>query len=150
MSADWTFVVGPGGAAMDAGTAAVGQGDVFVSATPNLLFRLDRATGSPRWLGTTGPDLFAYQPLTLAGGALYAINDAGFLVVVDAGSGRPIMQRLISLDGGFDHCLGVGAGVSVARNTVYVPCDAGGLNDLAGLPGPAGGLVAYRLVSGAS
>jgi hypothetical protein len=55
---------------------------------------------------------------------------------------------MIALDGGFDHCLGVGAGASVARHTLYVPCDAGGPNDLAGLPGPAGGLVAYRLADG--
>lgn len=41
--------------------------------------------------------------------------------------------------------LGAGAGVAIARNTAFVPCDAGGLHDIAGLPGTAGGVVAYRL-----
>jgi outer membrane protein assembly factor BamB len=144
MTAAWTTWVGPGGALMDAGTAAVGDRDVYVGATPNLVFGLRRQTGQVRRLTTTGLDAFAYQPLTLANGVLYALNDAGFLVGIDAASGAPLLHRLLALDGGFLHCLGVGAGVAVARNTVYAPCDAGGLADLAGVPGPPGGLVAYR------
>ena len=144
MTAAWTYFVGPGGAFMDGGTTAVGDSDVYVSATPNLVFSLRKDTGRMRRLSTTGLDLFAYQPLTLANGVLYAVNDAGFLVGIDAASGTPLLHRSIGLDGGFVHCLGVGAGVAVARHTVYAPCDAGGLADLAGLPGPPGGLVAYR------
>jgi outer membrane protein assembly factor BamB len=144
MAAAWKFTVGPGGAFMDGGTAAVGDHDVYVSATPNVVFGLGRDTGAVRWVGATGADLFAYQPVTLANGVLYAINDAGFLVGMDAASGAPLLHRLISNDGGFQNCLGVGAGVAVARGLVYAPCDAGGLADLAGLPSPAGGLVAYR------
>jgi hypothetical protein len=97
-----------------------------------------------RWVATTGLDVFAYQPLTVANGVLYGINDAGFLVGIDAASGAPLLHRAIALDGGFGSCLGVGAGIAVARNLVYAPCDSGGLADLAGLPSPAGGLVAYR------
>ncbi|HJR25568.1 MAG TPA: PQQ-binding-like beta-propeller repeat protein [Acidimicrobiales bacterium] len=144
MTAAWTFFVGPGGAFMDAGTPAVGGRDVYVGATPNLVYGLQKDTGRVRRLATTGIDVFAYQPLTLANGVLYAVNDAGFLVGIDASSGAPLLHRLLAADGGFAHCLGVGAGVAVARNTVYAPCDAGGLVDLAGLPSPPGGLVAYR------
>ena len=144
MTAAWTFFVGPGGAFMDGATAAVGAGEVYVGATPNLVYGLERDTGRVRSLATTGPDLFAYQPLTLANGVLYAVNDAGFLVGIDAASGAPLLHRPIAVDGGFAHCLGVGAGVAVARNLVYAPCDAGGLADLAAVPGPPGGLVAYR------
>lgn len=145
MTAEWRFFVGPGGAAMHAGTAAVDGTTIHVGATPNLVFALDRDRGTPAWVSTTGADSFAYQPLTIANGVLYGINDLGALVSFDAASGTPVLHRLLALDGGFEHCLGVGAGVAVARNTVYAPCDAGGPVDLAGLPSAPGGLVAYRL-----
>ena len=119
---------------MDGATAAVGDRDVYVGATPNLVYRLEKDSGRLRWLTTTGVDLFAYQPLTLANGVLYAINDTGVLVGIDAASGRAAAATTDRGDGGFTQCLGVGAGVAVARDTVYAPCDAGGLADLAGLP----------------
>jgi hypothetical protein len=128
---------------MDGATAAVGTEDVYVGATPNVVYGLERDRGTMRWVSATGLDLFAYQPVTLANGVLYGINDAGFFVGIDAASGAPLLHRPIAVDGGFQQCLGVGAGVAVARNLVFVPCDAGGPNDLAGLPGSAGGLVAY-------
>jgi outer membrane protein assembly factor BamB len=145
MTAEWTFLVGPGGAAMDGATAAVDAERVLVAATPNLLFGLGREGGDVRWAGTSDVDLFSYQPVTVADGVLYVINDVGLLVAVDAATGLPLARRPIAADGGFDQCLGVGAGVAVARHTAFVPCDAGGLHDLAGLPSPAGGLVAYRV-----
>ncbi|MDQ3106985.1 MAG: PQQ-binding-like beta-propeller repeat protein, partial [Actinomycetota bacterium] len=145
MIAKWTFFVGPGGPAMHAATAAVGDDRIHVGATPNLVFGLDRRDGSLGWASTTTTDLFAYQPLTLANGVLYVINDLGMLVAIDAGGGAPLMHRPIAVDGGFQQCLGVGAGVAVARHTVYVPCDAGGPVDLAGVPSSPGGVVAYRL-----
>ena len=144
MAADWRFFVGPGGPAMHSATAAVGDGRVHVGATPDLLFGLDTGTGALRWAATSGLDLFAYQPLTLAGGTLYGIEDSGGLFAIDAATGRTLATRRIATDGGFAQCLGVGAGVAVAGDTLFVPCDAGGPNDLAGLPGTAGGLVAYR------
>jgi outer membrane protein assembly factor BamB len=144
MAAAWRFLVGPGGAFMDGATAAVTSADVFVGATPNLVYGLRNHDGRARWTTSTGTDLFAYQPLTSANGVLYAINDAGFLLALDATTGALLDQRAIAADGGFTQCLGVGAGVAVARNLVFAPCDAGGPNDLAALPGSPGGLVAYR------
>jgi glucose dehydrogenase len=144
MQARWRFFVGPGGPASHAATAAVGHDRLYVGATPNLVFDLDRSTGSPEWVATTASDLFAYQPITLANGVLYTINDLGMLVALDARTGAPVVQRSIATDGGSTQCLGVGAGVAVARNTVFVPCDAGGPSDLAGAPGSPGGVVAYR------
>lgn len=145
MRAAWTAFAGPGGAAMAAGTAAVADGRILVGGTPNLLFAFDQDDGRVGWRSATGLDVFAYQPLTTANGVLYAINDAGALLAHDAATGVPLLRRSISTDGGFPHCLGVGAGVAVARGMVFAPCDAGGLSDLAGLPSPPGGLVAYRL-----
>lgn len=141
----WTAFVGPGGPAMHAGTASVADGRIHVGATPNLLFGFDQSDGDLEWASTTGVDVFAYQPVTTANGVLYAVNDLGSLLAFDAATGRPVLARPLAADGGFSQCLGVGAGVAVARGTVFAPCDAGGLADLAGLPAPAGGLLAYRL-----
>ena len=145
MDRAWVFPVGPGGAFMDGATAAIDGDQILVGATPNLLYGLGGHAGDLRWVGTTDADLFAYQPLTVANRVLYAINDLGLLLGFDATTGRPLLRRSIALDGGFQQCLGVGAGVAVARHTVFAPCDAGGPHDLAGLPSPPGGLVAYRL-----
>lgn len=145
MTAAWTAFVGPGGPAMHSATATVADGRIHVGATPDLLFGFAKDDGRLRWLSTTGADAFAYQPLSSANGVLYAINDLGSLLAFDARNGRPLVDRSIAVDGAFTQCLGVGAGVAVARHTVFVPCDAGGLSDLAGLPSPPGGLVAYRL-----
>jgi outer membrane protein assembly factor BamB len=145
MQAAWTAFVGPGGPAMHSATASVADGRIHVGATPNLLFGFDQETGGLGWLSTSGVDAFAYQPVTTANGVLYGINDLGLLLAFDAATGSPLANRLLAADGGFDQCLGVGAGVAVAGGTVFAPCDAGGLSDLAGLPSPAGGLVAYRL-----
>jgi outer membrane protein assembly factor BamB len=145
MNPQWRFFVGPGGAFQDSGTAALTGGRIVTGATPNLLFGLDAARGSLDWISQTGLDVFAYQPLTAANGVLYAINDVGSLLAYDAATGAPLVDRSIALDAKLTQCLGVGAGVAVARNTVFAPCDAGGLSDLAGLPADPGGLVAYRL-----
>jgi outer membrane protein assembly factor BamB len=145
MRAAWRAFLGPGGPAMHSGTAAVAGGRIVVGATPNLVFELDQRTGRVGWLSTTGVDVFAYQPVSVANGVVYAINDLGALVALDAATGRPLLHRLIAGDGGFGQCLGVGAGVAVAHGTVFAPCDAGALPDLAGLPAPPGGVVAYRL-----
>lgn len=144
MKAKWTFFAGPGGAAMDSVTAAVDGDGIFVGATPNPLFRLDKNSGSLRWLSGSGPDVFAYQPVTVANGVVFTITDFGVLAGVGTKSGRTVVQRVLSVDGGFQQCIGVGAGVAVARHMVFAPCDAGGLVDLAGLPASPGGVVAYR------
>lgn len=145
MRAAWTALVGPGGPAMDSVTASVADGRIHVGATPNLLFGFDQDAGGVDWLSTSGVDAFAYQPITTANGVLYVIDDIGSLLAFDSATGVPLASHPIAGDGGFSQCLGVGAGVAVAGGTVFAPCDAGGLSDLAGLPSPAGGLVAYRL-----
>jgi outer membrane protein assembly factor BamB len=145
MERAWAVSVGPGGPASHSATAAVDAAGIAVGATPNAVLGLDAAAGGVRWASATGVELFAYQPLTAAGGVLYAVNDTGSLLALDGGTGLPLLQRDIALDGGFGQCLGVGAGVAVALHTVFAPCDAGGTVDLAGVTGNAGGLVAYRL-----
>lgn len=147
MTASWRVFVGPGGPAMHSATASVDPTGIHVGATPDLVLDLDPETGALDWASSTGLDAFAYQPISSAHGVLYALNDSGSLLALDARSGLPLLQRDLALDGGFGNCLGVGAGVAVAVHTVFAPCDAGGTVDLAGVPSNAGGLVAYRLPS---
>ena len=147
MSARWRLFVGPGGPAMHSGTAAVDATGIHVGATPDLVLDLDRDSGDLGWASHTGLDAFAYQPISAAHGVLYALNDSGSLLGLDARNGLPVLQRDVASDGGFGNCLGVGAGVAVAQHTVFAPCDAGGTVDLAGVPSNPGGLVAYRVAS---
>ncbi|MGA8256841.1 MAG: PQQ-binding-like beta-propeller repeat protein [Nocardioides sp.] len=144
MRVDWQRFVGSGGAAMNSGTSAVAAGHVFTPATPNLVLAHDDGDGSLLWASTTEVDAFAYGPVTHANGVLYAVNNAGFLVALEARTGRLLTRSLIARHGQAGQCLGVGSGVAVARNTVYAPCNGGGLADLAGLSPDPGGLVAYR------
>lgn len=144
MTPAWRFFVEPGGPFQHSGTAALDGERLLVGATPNLLLGLT-GHGSLDWVSETGVDVFAYQPLTVANGVLYAINDTGSLLSFDAATGRPVADHSIAADGGHRQCLGAGAGVAVARNTVFAPCDAGGTADLAGMPTSPGGLVAYWL-----
>ena len=145
MTPRWKFFVGPGGAFQDSGTAALTGNRIAVGATPNLLFGLGAATGGLDWASQTGADAFAYQPLTAANGVLYAINDVGSLLAYDASTGVPLADRSIALDGGHTQCTGAGAGVAVARGTVFAQYNACGLTDVAGaaesysrLPSPTG------------
>jgi hypothetical protein len=71
---------------------------------------------------------------------VYTITDLGHLVAFETTTGRMLLQRPINLDARVTTCLGTGAGVAVARHTVYAPCDAGGFL----LGGFTGGIVAYR------
>lgn len=144
MTADWRFYVGPGGPAMDAGTSAVGANHLFVPATPNLVFSLEREGGALSWVSTMEMSLFPYGPVTHANGVLYSVNDVGFLIAIDASTGLVLSRSLISASGQAGQCFGIGSGVAVARNTVYAPCNGGAWSDLAQLPSDPGGIVAYR------
>lgn len=145
MTAVFTFPAGPGGAAMSSATAAIDRGRIMVGASPNIVHGIGRDTGEVSWTSTTDLDVFAYQPVTVANGVLYALSDSGFLLGLDATSGLPVLRRSVAMSGGFEQCLGVGAGVAVAHHTVFAPCDNGGTVDAARIEGTPGGLVAFRL-----
>jgi outer membrane protein assembly factor BamB len=140
MDAAWTKVLsGPD----EAGHGATGASDgthLYVPTSPNLLSSFDRTAGAARWTTPTGASAMSYQPVTTANGVVYGITDAGSLVAVDALTGLMLVQRPISLDAGLRSCLGTGAGVAVARNTVYAPCDAAAITTV----GSPGAIVAYR------
>lgn len=72
---------------------------------------------------------------------LYTLNNVGMLIALEAHTGRMLLHRPVGVDAGVAWRGGAGAGVAVARNTVYAPCDAA----MGRLPGAGPGvLVAYR------
>jgi outer membrane protein assembly factor BamB len=140
MDAVWTrMLAGPDEAGHGATGASDGT-DLYVSVSPNLLWSFERTGGSARWATPTGASAMSYQPVTAANGVVYGMTDVGALVAVDARRGSILLQRPVSLDAGLRSCLGTGAGVAVARNTVYAPCDAAAITTL----GSPGAIVAYR------
>jgi polyvinyl alcohol dehydrogenase (cytochrome) len=140
MDAVWTrMLAGPDEAGHGATGASDGT-DLYVSVSPNLLWSFERTAGSARWATPTGASAMSYQPVTAANGVVYGMTDVGALVAVDARRGSILLQRPVSLDAGLRSCLGTGAGVAVARNTVYAPCDAAAITTL----GSPGAIVAYR------
>lgn len=140
MEAVWTKVLSGPDEAGHGATGASDGTDLYVSVSPNLLWSFERTAGSARWTTPTGASAMSYQPVTAANGVIYGITDVGALVAVDAGSGSMLVQRPISIDAGLRSCLGTGAGVAVARNTVYAPCDAAAITSV----GSPGAIVAYR------
>lgn len=140
MDAVWTKVLAGPDEAGHGATGASDGTDLYVSISPNLLWSFERTAGSARWATPTGVSAMSYQPVTAANGVIYGITDVGALVAVDARRGLLLMERPISLDAGLRSCIGTGAGVAVARNTVYAPCDAAAVTTV----GSPGAIVAYR------
>lgn len=140
MDAVWTKVLAGPDEAGHGATGASDGTDLYVGVSPNMLWSFERTAGAARWTTPTGVSAFSYQPVTAANGVIYGITDVGALVAVDASSGSILLERPISLDAGLRSCIGTGAGVAVARNTVFVPCDAAAITTL----GSPGAIVAYR------
>lgn len=136
----WTKVMSPPTEAANGATGATDGTDLFVPTFPDLVSSFERTSGAVNWVSITGASVLSYQPISVANGVVYAITDAGTLVAFDAETGQMLLQRPIFVDAGADSCFGTGAGVAIARNTVYAPCDAGAFI----LPGAPGTLVAYR------
>jgi outer membrane protein assembly factor BamB len=139
----WVRIVSGPLAAGNAATSAVDGTSVYVSANPASVFAFDKTFGLPAWVSTTANDAIRYQPLTVANGVVYTLTNGGALVAIEASTGRLLLERPVSLDAELASCGGLGAGVAVARNTVYAQCDGGG--PAFGLAGSADGwVIAYR------
>lgn len=141
MNPAWTKILSAPDAAGNASTGATDGTNLFVQAAPDLVYSFERSLGARNWISNTGVSALSYQPLTAANGVLYTITDLGHLVGFSASTGLPLLERAIYLDAATVTCAGTGAGVAVARHTVYAPCDAGGFTLNAG---SSGALVAYR------
>jgi outer membrane protein assembly factor BamB len=146
----WT-VKGRGGSAA---TTAYDDSSIYVNTNGSHIYALDKDTGALRWDTDHGESGAHYQPLTVANGVVYTVNSEGSLLALDASTGAQLLKTKLATPAAT--CQGTaGAGVIVARNTVYATCDTtAGADALAGLPIPTTGLVtgpqpgavfAYRL-----
>jgi polyvinyl alcohol dehydrogenase (cytochrome) len=145
----WETVVGVPCLACNAASPASVDGAVYTAAgPPGQLFRLDGATGAPRWAGSlTGPT--TYNPVTVANHVVYSVDSGGFLNGFVAESGLHLLKRNLALDTGESMATASSSsGVAVARNTLYVAAGAwvlayrlgpGGLQLPAPPPPPGGG-----------
>lgn len=135
----WSSAVGAPCAVCNGGSTAVSPRGVFGVATPEgAAFSLDRATGALRWLMPNGAVAHWYST-SAANGVIYTITMEGFVDAYDEGSGALLLRREIALDVQQPAITVSSAGVSIARNTVFVAA-SGGID-----PQSTGFLVAYRL-----
>lgn len=146
MAAAWSAPVSPYGWALGnyASTATDGKGAIFAHGTyPGQLFSLNGSTGLPNWVAPA-PTLIGANPVTYANGVVWLASGFGILSGYDAATGAIVFARPMQLDAG-DACTNAGAGVAIARNTLYTACGDGagslGLNN----EGAAGTVIAYRL-----
>jgi polyvinyl alcohol dehydrogenase (cytochrome) len=135
MQEAWKAVVGNPGHTFNAASPAADANGVYVPATaPGQMVSLDRTFGSMRWL-TPFVDGLHYQPASVANDIVYVTTLEGLLLGLRAADGVPILVRQLAQDtGAFNPAAPLGsgnpldalsvantsAGVSIARNTVYV------------------------------
>lgn len=123
MERAWSTLVSAPFAGGNASTAAVDDDSVYVEAFPGLLYSLDRFDGTVKWTWPM-PNPEGYQPVTVANGVLYALDNTGLLHLVDTATGVEVAQRALSVDAG-DACATISGGIAIARNTIYATCDIG-------------------------
>jgi hypothetical protein len=120
MDGVWTsFVAAPHGLGTLSSTAYDGHA-IYGAASyhQSQLYALDPDTGDYRWL-TLAPDTVRAAPTTVANGVVYQVGTDGLLLAHDAAKGVPLLAHPVAADVGPGFA-GLGTGVAVARNSVYV------------------------------
>jgi outer membrane protein assembly factor BamB len=120
MDAVWTsFVAAPHGLGTLSSTAYDGHA-IYGAASyhQSQIYALDPDTGDYTWL-TVAPDTVRASPTTVANGVVYQVGTDGLLLAHDAAKGVLLLARPVAADAGPSFA-GLGTGVAVARNTVYV------------------------------
>jgi len=94
-----------------------------VGSYPGQAFSLNGTTGLPNWITPIGPTVGSGN-MAYANGVVYYADDKGILFGFDAATGVPVLTKSLAVDNGGDcgERAGMGSGVVIARNTVYVPC----------------------------
>jgi polyvinyl alcohol dehydrogenase (cytochrome) len=137
MDGVWTALVGPpsqvGG--IVGSTAYDGDAVYGPITVAGYLWSVSSENGVPRWASPVADGAHWGNPVTTANGIVYTVDLRGFLLAYEAGTGVPLLQRPIFLDGPSPPTSSWG-GVSVARNTVYAAVGITGL--------PTGYVVAFR------
>ena len=103
------------------------------------IYALDRDTGAIKWR-TPVSGVIDFHPMAVANGVVYAVTNHGLLLGLDTQTGLPVMARSMQVDT-LDACVNLSGGATIARNTLYAPCDTG-------VQG-GGWFVAYNLTEGA-
>lgn len=122
MSGAWTHTLSWPSVLGNAATSAWDGTNLYVTANGGNMFSFNDL-GDITWALSNGSDAVRYQPTTVANGVVYTLTNTGHLLARDVTTGLPVLQRDVAGDVGESSCFTLGAGVSIARNTVYVPCD---------------------------
>lgn len=131
MQRAWTSVVATPGVAFNAASPAVDTtsgkdgGMVYVSGSPpGHMVALTKAFGRYRWAAPVGPGPQHFQPVSVANGVAYTMNNTGDLTAIDTALGVIVMRRNLALDTGTWSGDLSSQGVSIARNTIYAASGA--------------------------
>lgn len=115
----WTTVVaGPFAGPRGGGTAYDGKALYGPAGSPGHVYALNKNTGNPNWFYATADGQNSWHPTASASGVIYTMDGKGVLNAIDADSGAPLVARSLTVDGG-GNAVNLGAGVSIARNTIY-------------------------------
>jgi polyvinyl alcohol dehydrogenase (cytochrome) len=120
----WTSIVGaPSAVGGIVGTAALSGGSLVgpVTVPGGYLWSLSQSAGSVRWATPVGDGAHWGHQVSAANGVAYTTDTGGFLDAFDVATGAPLLHHLV----GSGAAASLGAGVSIARHTVYAP--AGGV-----------------------
>lgn len=93
---------------------------LYADASPGTV--LERVAGDGkgvRWAAPVG-DGVHYQPVSVANGVVYTVDNGGFLSVYDAATGSELLRAATAVDGGPDNATLSSGGVTIARHTVLV------------------------------
>lgn len=123
MAPVWSAVVGVSCAACNADAGAWDRrGGLYTVSSPGTTMVSLSDGGSYRWASPVA-DGTHYESVTVAGGAVFTIDNLGFLDVWDAATGVPLLRRPVTADVPDPTQPPVAlssAGVSVASGTLYV------------------------------
>jgi polyvinyl alcohol dehydrogenase (cytochrome) len=144
--------LGQGGASGCASTSAVDETTVYVTVNGGLMYAFDKDTGAQRWRTEFNDVGARYQPVSVANGVVYTLGNNAHLLAFDAATGSVLFDSQLTSPSGAKCEATAGAGVTVARNTIFATCDTSAIEGVPALlteglfTGPQPGAVfAYRL-----
>lgn len=118
MQRAWTTIVGTPGVALNAATASVADGSVFVVGTPvGQLVSMQGFDGGYEWVSPTA-DGVHYGPTTVTNDVVFTVTTTGLLLGYDAATGTPLFAGRRSDNSGTGN---TSAGAAVAGDAVVAP-----------------------------
>jgi outer membrane protein assembly factor BamB len=122
MDRAWSATVGATCPACNAAASAWDGDSLLVASSPvDLVWSLTEA-GAPNWTSPIG-DGTHYQSVSVAGGAVFTVDNAGNLLAWDAETGAPLLRRPMAADvadPASPPAALSSSGVAIASGTVYV------------------------------